>query len=164
MGNLVLALSANWLWISTFVRCTNFRLFGFFSRIMPYGNNHLRLQSPVMSDWSGHAQQQEASLPFFFPHRQRGWPCSVNPQETKASSDAGRRTAKRWPCALARGCPARHHEPYYCKSWLKMLSLSVSRWGFTDKLFILNNLSGRRWGFPDEWNKTQSTLHSFRCS
>ena len=27
----------------------------------------------------------------------------------------GRSTAKRWPCALVRGCPARHHEPYYCK-------------------------------------------------
>ena len=31
-----------------------------------------------------------------------------------------------------------------------MLSLSVSRRGFTDKLFILNNLSGRRRGFPDK--------------
>ena len=66
-----------------------FQVVRFFSLIMPYGNNHLRLQSPVMSDWSGHAQQQEASLPFFFPHRQRGWPCSVIPQGTKASSDAG---------------------------------------------------------------------------
>ena len=92
-----------------------FQVVRFFSLIMPYGNNHLRLQSPVMSDGSGHAQQQEASLPFFFPHRQRGWPCSVIPQGTKASSDAGLRTAKRWSCALVRGCPARHHEPYYCK-------------------------------------------------
>ena len=33
------------------------------------------------------------------------------------------------------------------KSRLKMLSLSVNRWDFTDK-----------------WNKTQSSLHSFRCS
>ena len=31
-----------------------------------------------------------------------------------------------------------------------MLSLSVNRWDFTDKLFILNDLSGRRWGFPDK--------------
>ena len=31
-----------------------------------------------------------------------------------------------------------------------MLSLSVKRQGFTDKLFKINNLSGRRRGFPDE--------------
>ena len=72
-----------------------FQVVRFFSLIMPYGNNHLRLQSPVMSDWSGHAQQQEASLPFFFPHRQRDWPCSVIPQETRASSDAGPKLAGR---------------------------------------------------------------------
>ena len=148
-----------------------FQVVRFFSLIMLYGNNHLRLQSPVMSDWSGHAQQQEASLPFFFPHRQCGWPCSVIPQGTKASSDAGPELAgsgshkamespKALMCPLEKGVrgietglqmPAEEQRSgghaLWCeavllatmnlitvKSWLKMLSLSVSRWDFTDKL------------------------------
>ena len=40
-----------------------------------------------------------------------------------------------------------------------MLSLSVNRWDFTDKLFILNDLSGRRWGFPDKITFCEITIN-----
>ena len=118
LGNLAFALSTNWLWINTFVGCINFRLFGFFSLIMPYGNNHLRLQSPVMSDRSNGVP---ATRHHQMPGRswRAGKPCGdgkpagpdVPPWKgglnrmvefNRASSDAGRRTAKRWTCALVR--------------------------------------------------------------
>ena len=40
-----------------------------------------------------------------------------------------------------------------------MLSLSVNRWDFTDKLFILNDLFGRRWGFPDKITFCEITIN-----
>ena len=39
-----------------------------------------------------------------------------------------------------------------------MLSLSVNRWGLTDKLFKINNLSGRRRGFTDEIHSVRQRL------
>ena len=39
-----------------------------------------------------------------------------------------------------------------------MLSLSVKRQGFTDKLFKINNLSGRRRGFTDEIHSVRQRL------
>ena len=57
-----------------------------------------------------------------------------------------------------RGCPARHHEPFTVKSWLKMLRLSVNRWGFTDKLFKINNLSVRRRVFTDKIHSVRQRL------
>ena len=57
-----------------------------------------------------------------------------------------------------RSCPARHHEPITVKSWLKKLSLSVNRWGFTDKLFKINNLSVWRRVFTDEIHSVRKRL------
>ena len=39
-----------------------------------------------------------------------------------------------------------------------MLSLSVNRWGFTDKLFEINNLSGRRRVFTDKITFCETTI------
>ena len=39
-----------------------------------------------------------------------------------------------------------------------MLSLSVNRRGFTDKLFKINNLSVRRWGFTDKIHSVRQRL------
>ena len=39
-----------------------------------------------------------------------------------------------------------------------MLRLSVNRWGFTDKLFKINNLSVRRRGFTDEIHSVRQRL------
>ena len=39
-----------------------------------------------------------------------------------------------------------------------MLRLSVNRWGFTDKLFKINNLSGRRRGFTVEIHSVRQRL------
>ena len=39
-----------------------------------------------------------------------------------------------------------------------MLSLSVNRWGFTDKLFKINNLSGRRRCFTDKIHSVRQRL------
>ena len=39
-----------------------------------------------------------------------------------------------------------------------MLSLSVNRWGFTDKLFEMNNLSGRRRVFTDKITFCETTI------
>ena len=39
-----------------------------------------------------------------------------------------------------------------------MLSLSVNRWGFTDKLFKMNNLSVRRRSFTDEIHSVRQRL------
>ena len=39
-----------------------------------------------------------------------------------------------------------------------MLSLSVNRWVFTDKLFKINNLSGRRRVFTDKINSVRQRL------
>ena len=39
-----------------------------------------------------------------------------------------------------------------------MLSLSVNRRGFTDKLFKINNLSVRRWGFTDKIHSVRQQL------
>ena len=40
-----------------------------------------------------------------------------------------------------------------------MLSLSVNRWGFTDKLFKMNNLSVRRRGFTDKITFCETTIN-----
>ena len=40
-----------------------------------------------------------------------------------------------------------------------MLSLSVNRWGFTDKLFKINNLSGRRRVFTDKITLREATIN-----
>ena len=40
-----------------------------------------------------------------------------------------------------------------------MLSLSVNRWGFTDKLFKMNNLSGRRRVFTDKITFRETTIN-----
>ena len=42
---------------------------------------------------------------------------------------------------------------------LEILSLSVNRWGFTDKLLILNNLSGRRRVFTDKIRFCETTIN-----
>ncbi|CCZ44053.1 unknown [Bacteroides sp. CAG:545] len=39
-----------------------------------------------------------------------------------------------------------------------MPSLSVNRWGFTDKLFKINNLSGRRRVFTDKTTFCETTI------
>ena len=39
-----------------------------------------------------------------------------------------------------------------------MLSLSVNRWGFTDKLLEINNLSGRRRVFTDKVTFCETTI------
>ena len=39
-----------------------------------------------------------------------------------------------------------------------MLRLSVNRWGFTDKLFEINNLSGRRRVFTDKITFCETTI------
>ncbi len=39
-----------------------------------------------------------------------------------------------------------------------MLSLSVNRWGFTDKLFEINNLSGKRRVFTDKITFCETTI------
>ena len=39
-----------------------------------------------------------------------------------------------------------------------MTSLSVNRWGFTDKLFEINNLSGRRRVFTDKITFCETTI------
>ena len=39
-----------------------------------------------------------------------------------------------------------------------MLSLSVNRWGFTDKLFKINNLSSRRRCFTDKIHSVRQRL------
>ena len=39
-----------------------------------------------------------------------------------------------------------------------MLSLSVNRWGFTDKLFKMNNLSVRRRGLTDKIHSVRQRL------
>ena len=39
-----------------------------------------------------------------------------------------------------------------------MLSLSVNRWGSTDKLFKMNNLSARRQVFTDEIHSVRKRL------
>ena len=40
-----------------------------------------------------------------------------------------------------------------------MLRLSVNRWGFTDKLFEINNLSGRRRVFTDKITFCETTIN-----
>ena len=40
-----------------------------------------------------------------------------------------------------------------------MLSLSVNRWGFTDKLLEINNLSGRRRVFTDKITFCETTIN-----
>ena len=40
-----------------------------------------------------------------------------------------------------------------------MLSLSVNRWGFTDKLLKMNNLSGRRRVFTDKVTFCETTIN-----
>ena len=39
-----------------------------------------------------------------------------------------------------------------------MLRSSVNRWGFTDKLFKINNLFGKRRGFTDEIHSVRQRL------
>ena len=39
-----------------------------------------------------------------------------------------------------------------------MTSMSVNRWGFTDKLFEINNLSGRRRVFTDKITFCETTI------
>ena len=94
VGNLAFALSANWLRINTFVCCINFRLFGF--------------------SLSDHALRKLSSTATISSYVCQKWSCPAtrSPREdqalllcrrlplvpNKASSDAGRRTAKRWPC------------------------------------------------------------------
>ena len=45
----------------------------------------------------------------------------------------------------------------YC--WLKMLSLSVNRWGFTDKLFKFEQFVRRKGRFPDKSESLRQDLH-----
>ena len=40
-----------------------------------------------------------------------------------------------------------------------MTSLSVNRWGFTDKLFEINNLSGKRRVFTDKITFCETTIN-----
>ena len=40
-----------------------------------------------------------------------------------------------------------------------MLSLSVNRWCFTDKLFEINNLSGKRLVFTDKITFCETTIN-----
>ena len=40
-----------------------------------------------------------------------------------------------------------------------MLSLSVNKWGFTDKLLEINNLSGRRRVFTDKITFCETTIN-----
>ena len=40
-----------------------------------------------------------------------------------------------------------------------MTSLSVNRWGFTDKLLKMNNLSGRRRVFTDKITFCETTIN-----
>ena len=153
-----------------------FQVVRFFSLDMPLGSNRVRQQSPVMSDRSGHAQQQGIIRCRAGVGGQGSHEAMESPKALICPLEKGVRGIKisglcRCSASLTsvslHGCFAFCGVRLYCsppwnlitvKSWLNKLSLSVNRWGFTDKLFKINNLSVRRRVFTDEIHSVRQRL------